>query len=202
MAARCRACPKASARWCRLLDAKAGRHMNVSCRDQAAVRCSSCRRGRCRRRPPPNSKRRSTGSRARCWTAQKAVSRVDPARLAQLLHPRLRSTDGAAPIATGLGVSPGAASGVIVFNPEDAARLRARGKHCILVVNETGPGRYRGHEGGDRHSDGARRHVEPCRRHRPHHRQALRRRRAHAVGRCRPKWSAASASANSAPATG
>src|SRR5690606_30536853 len=37
------------------------------------------------------------------------------------------------------GVSPGAASGIITFNAEDAARLRARGKHCILVVNETGP---------------------------------------------------------------
>src|SRR5690606_17906710 len=33
----------------------------------------------------------------------------------------------------------GAASGAIVFTPEDAARLRARGKHCILVVTETGP---------------------------------------------------------------
>ena len=73
------------------------------------------------------------------WSPQNAVSRVDPARLTQLLHPRLKSTGGAAPIAMGLGVSPGAASGTIVFNPEDAARLRARGKHCILVVNETGP---------------------------------------------------------------
>jgi pyruvate,orthophosphate dikinase len=73
------------------------------------------------------------------WSAQNAVSRVDPTRLAQLLHPRLKSVDGAPPIATGLGVSPGAASGTIVFNAEDAARLRARGKHCILVVNETGP---------------------------------------------------------------
>ncbi|MGV8856629.1 MAG: putative PEP-binding protein [Devosia sp.] len=73
------------------------------------------------------------------WSPHNAVSRVDPARLAQLLHPRLKSTQGAAPIAKGLGVSPGAASGTIVFNPEDAARLRARGKHCILVVNETGP---------------------------------------------------------------
>ncbi|MEO5805830.1 putative PEP-binding protein [Devosia sp.] len=73
------------------------------------------------------------------WTAQNAVSRVDPARMAQLLHPRLRSNDGVKPIATGLGVSPGAASGVVVFTPEDAARIHARGKHCILVVTETGP---------------------------------------------------------------
>ena len=73
------------------------------------------------------------------WSPQNAVTRVDPNRLAQLLHPRLKSTEGALPVATGLGVSPGAASGIIVFNPEDAGRLRARGKHCILVVNETGP---------------------------------------------------------------
>jgi pyruvate,orthophosphate dikinase len=38
-----------------------------------------------------------------------------------------------------MGVSPGAASGVVVFTPEDAARTRARGGYCILVVSETGP---------------------------------------------------------------
>lgn len=73
------------------------------------------------------------------WTPQEAVTRFDPARLPQLLHPRLKSDTGHKALATGLGVSPGAASGVIVFSPEDAARLRARGRHCILVVTETGP---------------------------------------------------------------
>lgn len=73
------------------------------------------------------------------WTPQGAVSRVDPGRLALMLHPRLKAPEEATPIAMGLGVSPGAASGIITFNPDDAARLRARGKHCILVVNETGP---------------------------------------------------------------
>ena len=73
------------------------------------------------------------------WSPHNAVSRVDPHRLPQLLHPRIRSVEGVSPIATGLGVSPGAASGIITFSAEDAARLRARGKHCILVVNETGP---------------------------------------------------------------
>ncbi|HTJ56107.1 MAG TPA: putative PEP-binding protein [Devosiaceae bacterium] len=74
------------------------------------------------------------------WTRREAVNRVDPARLSQLLHPRLH-TDGraTAPIAMGLGVSPGAASGVVVFTAEDAARAHARGRHCILVVTETGP---------------------------------------------------------------
>lgn len=73
------------------------------------------------------------------WTPQGAVSRVDASRLALMLHPRLKAPEEATPIAMGLGVSPGAASGIITFNPDDAARLRARGKHCILVVNETGP---------------------------------------------------------------
>ncbi len=73
------------------------------------------------------------------WTAEEAVRRADPSRLALLLHPRLKAPEGRAKIATGLGVSPGAASGEIVFTAEDAARVRARGKHCILVVTETGP---------------------------------------------------------------
>ena len=73
------------------------------------------------------------------WSKHDAVMRTNPARLSQLLHPRLRSDGNAKPIAQGLGVSPGAASGVVVFTPEDAARAHARGRHCILVVAETGP---------------------------------------------------------------
>src|SRR6185437_14782927 len=73
------------------------------------------------------------------WTERDAVAGIDPARLTQLLHPRLKSDLTLHPIAQGMGVSPGAASGVIVFTPEDAARTRARGRHCILVVAETGP---------------------------------------------------------------
>ncbi|HWA17476.1 MAG TPA: putative PEP-binding protein [Devosia sp.] len=72
-------------------------------------------------------------------TEDQAVASIDPSRLQTLLHPAIRSTDNIAPIAEGLGVSPGAASGFIVFTAEDAARWKARGRHCILVVNETGP---------------------------------------------------------------
>ena len=78
------------------------------------------------------------------WTASDAVARTDPARLQQMLHPRLKSPDSADVIATGLGVSPGAASGAIVFTAEDAARMKARGRHCILVVTETGPADIQG----------------------------------------------------------
>lgn len=73
------------------------------------------------------------------WSPGEAVMRIDVERLPQLLHPRLATDDENQPIASGIGVSPGAASGEIVFTAEDASRVRARGKHCILVAVETGP---------------------------------------------------------------
>ena len=121
-----------------LLDSKAGRHMNcLVAIDRGQVRFLSARPVQVN--AAAELEAAVDRVQRKVWSAQNAVSRVDPTRLAQLLHPRLKSIEGASPIATGLGVSPGAASGIVVFNPEDAARLRARGKHCILVVNETGP---------------------------------------------------------------
>ncbi len=73
------------------------------------------------------------------WTEEQAVAGINPNRLTALLHPSIRSGHAQESIAGGLGVSPGAASGYIVFTAEDAARYKARGRHCILVVNETGP---------------------------------------------------------------
>jgi len=73
------------------------------------------------------------------WTPRKAVSEIDPAQLPQILHPRLTGKKRVTPLSNGLGVSPGAASGAIVFSSEDASRYRARGKDCILVSVETGP---------------------------------------------------------------
>lgn len=81
---------------------------------------------------------------SKIWSPADAVRRVNPAQLPQLLHPRLAASHAGEPVADGLGVSPGAASGEIVFTPDDAARLRARGRHCILVVIETGPGDIEG----------------------------------------------------------
>lgn|GEM_PF-397943 len=74
------------------------------------------------------------------WSPREAVSRIDARRIPQLLHPRLAAAADKEPVAFGVGVSPGAASGEIVFTSEDAARIKARGKHCILVATETGPG--------------------------------------------------------------
>ncbi len=70
-------------------------------------------------------------------TQQEAVARVDPAALDQLLHPTL---DPAAPrdvLTKGLPASPGAASGLIVFDAETAERRAAEG--VILVRLETSP---------------------------------------------------------------
>lgn len=121
-----------------LLDAKAGRHMAcLVAIDRGRVQFLSAR--------PVQASAAAELEAAvdrvqhKVWSPHNAVSRVDPNRLPQLLHPRIKSTEDVTPIATGLGVSPGAASGIITFSAEDAARLRARGKHCILVVNETGP---------------------------------------------------------------
>ncbi len=73
------------------------------------------------------------------WSEEQAVKSIAPDRLQALLHPSLKSGHAATAVATGLGVSPGAAHGGIVFTAEDAARWKARGRHVILVVNETGP---------------------------------------------------------------
>lgn len=73
------------------------------------------------------------------WSPREAVMRVEAERLPQLLHPTLAGSRKIASLAAGVGVSPGAASGEIVFTAEDASRIKARGKHCILVAVETGP---------------------------------------------------------------
>ena len=68
-----------------------------------------------------------------------AVLRVDPLALDQLLHPTIDPRAHRKVIATGLPASPGAASGEIVFSPDDAANLKSDGKKVILVRVETSP---------------------------------------------------------------
>jgi pyruvate,orthophosphate dikinase len=68
-----------------------------------------------------------------------AVLRVDPLALDQLLHPTIDPRAHRKVIATGLPASPGAASGAIVFTPDDAEKLRAEGKKVILTRVETSP---------------------------------------------------------------
>src|ERR1700716_3654606 len=68
-----------------------------------------------------------------------AVSRIDPASLDQLLHPTIDPSAKRDVIATGLPASPGAASGEIVFNSDEAETLKSAGHKIILVRVETSP---------------------------------------------------------------
>jgi pyruvate,orthophosphate dikinase len=68
-----------------------------------------------------------------------AVSRVDPSALDQLLHPTLDPDAPKVEIAAGLGASPGAATGEVVFTADEAEKLAADNHDVILVRTETSP---------------------------------------------------------------
>jgi pyruvate,orthophosphate dikinase len=68
-----------------------------------------------------------------------AVMRVDPAALDQLLHPTLDATAPKEMIASGLGASPGAATGEAVFTADEAEHAAGEGREVILVRLETSP---------------------------------------------------------------
>ncbi len=70
-----------------------------------------------------------------------ALLRVDPIRLDELLHPVFDkdAIKGARLIAKGLAASPGAASGKVVFNADDASDWAKRGEKVIMVRIETSP---------------------------------------------------------------
>jgi pyruvate,orthophosphate dikinase len=70
---------------------------------------------------------------------QDAVARIDPAALDQLLHPTLDPDAKRDVLATGLPASPGAAAGEVVFDSDEAERLKALGRQVILVRVETSP---------------------------------------------------------------
>ena len=72
-------------------------------------------------------------------THDEAILRVEPASLDQLLHPTLDPKAKREVIASGLPASPGAASGAIVFNADEAERLKALNHRVILVRIETSP---------------------------------------------------------------
>ncbi|GJD35856.1 pyruvate, phosphate dikinase [Methylobacterium aerolatum] len=68
-----------------------------------------------------------------------AIGRVEPSALDQLLHPTIDPKAERKVIANGLPASPGAATGEIVFNSEDAEDHRKAERKCILVRVETSP---------------------------------------------------------------
>jgi pyruvate,orthophosphate dikinase len=77
-------------------------------------------------------------------TPAQAVLRVPAEQLDQLLHPVIDPSVRATPIATGLPASPGAASGIAVFDPDAAERRAANGAAVILVREETTPEDFHG----------------------------------------------------------
>ncbi|MCD8192239.1 MAG: pyruvate, phosphate dikinase [Oscillospiraceae bacterium] len=72
---------------------------------------------------------------------KQAVCMIDPRNLDALLHPQFDAAalKAATPIGKGLGASPGAACGKIVFSAEDAKEWKARGEKVVLVRLETSP---------------------------------------------------------------
>jgi len=76
--------------------------------------------------------------------AKQAVLRVPPDQLGQLLHPVIDGDVRAVPIATGLPASPGAASGIAVFDPDVAVHRASDGQSVILVRDETTPEDFHG----------------------------------------------------------
>ncbi|MCH5342270.1 MAG: pyruvate, phosphate dikinase [Acetatifactor sp.] len=74
-------------------------------------------------------------------TEEEAVAMIDPRNLDTLLHPQFDAAalKAATPLGKGLGASPGAACGKIVFSAEDAEKWAARGEKVVLVRLETSP---------------------------------------------------------------
>ncbi len=74
-------------------------------------------------------------------TEQEAVAMIDPRNLDTLLHPQFdaKALKAATPMGKGLGASPGAACGKVVFNADDAVAWNERGEKVVLVRLETSP---------------------------------------------------------------
>ena len=74
-------------------------------------------------------------------TEAEAVAMIDPRNLDTLLHPQFdaKALKAATPIGKGLGASPGAACGKVVFTADDAAEWAAKGEKVVLVRLETSP---------------------------------------------------------------
>ena len=74
-------------------------------------------------------------------TEEEAVAMIDPRNLDTLLHPQfdVQKLKENKPIGKGLGASPGAACGQVVFTAEDAEKWAAKKKKVILVRLETSP---------------------------------------------------------------
>ena len=73
-----------------------------------------------------------------------AVMRVEPIQLDQLLHPRVDPDVDVAILTKGLPASPGAAAGLVVFDPDEVEKMVEEGNSVILVRDETSPDDFHG----------------------------------------------------------
>ena len=74
-------------------------------------------------------------------TEEEAVAMIDPRNLDTLLHPQFdtKALKASTPMGKGLGASPGAACGKVVFTAEDAVKWAEKGEKVVLVRLETSP---------------------------------------------------------------
>ena len=74
-------------------------------------------------------------------TEEEAVAMIDPRNLDTLLHPQFdaKALKAATPVGKGLGASPGAACGKVVFTADDADAWHEKGEKVVLVRLETSP---------------------------------------------------------------
>ena len=74
-------------------------------------------------------------------TEEEAVLMIDPRNLDTLLHPQFDAAalKAATPLGKGLGASPGAACGKVVFTADDAVAWKEKGERVVLVRLETSP---------------------------------------------------------------
>jgi len=70
---------------------------------------------------------------------EKALLRLDPSQLTQLMYRQIDPNNTLQPIAVGLGASPGAASGEVVFDADEAEKQAKAGKRVILLREQTKP---------------------------------------------------------------
>ncbi|MGI9180922.1 MAG: pyruvate, phosphate dikinase [Longimicrobiaceae bacterium] len=77
-------------------------------------------------------------------TREEAILRVEADQIEQLLHPMIDPGAEVQVLTTGLPASPGAASGQVVFNPDEAAERGGAGEAVILVRRETSPEDFHG----------------------------------------------------------
>ena len=107
---------------------------------------------------------------------KQAVLMIDPRNLDTLLHPQFdaKALKAATPLGKGLGASPGAACGKVVFTAADAKAKGEKRREGRSRSSRDQPRGHRGHEGRRGHPDGPRRHDQPRGRRRPRHGQVLR----------------------------